>query len=318
MNTDRRKGSARTGSGGQERSAQKEKLSGIPKHSFEDSERKEFHEFREFNPEARAERVEERPSFEDSDAQEEHASTGDSFERTAGEREPERGERKHEPREIVVPGQVVAQGLDFLPGEGTMREGQNIISVKFGLLDHYGRLVKVIPITGTYLPKRDDIVIGEVTDITPVGWVISLGVRISGLLTLAEGSREYIEKNADLTRYYNVGDLLVARVHAVKPRSIDFSMKGPGLRKLDEGLVVKINPYKVPRVIGKAGSMVNLIKDATNCNIVVGQNGLIWVKGKGIESELLARDAIKKVEAFSHIPDLTERISDFLSKARGR
>ncbi len=279
---------------------------------------REFREFREFKDEGRGqgEQAFNSPSdsFEDSDAQDQitHAGTGDSFEKSG---EPE---RKHEPREVVVPGQVVAQGLDFLPGDGTMREGQNIISTKFGLLDHYGRLVKVIPITGAYLPKRDDIVIGEVTDITPVGWVITLGVRISGLLTLAEGSREYIEKNADLTRYYSVGDLLVTRVHVVKPRSIDFSMKGPGLRKLDEGLIVKVNPHKVPRVIGKAGSMVNLIKDATNCNIVVGQNGLIWVKGNSIESELLARDAIKKVEAFSHIPDLTERISDFLAKARGR
>ena len=315
MNRDRRKGSARTGSGG--------------------PDRREFREFREFKEEGHGGQGQSEhsfnsnnDSFEDSDAQDQITRAGnDSFEGTgqgaqgSGRGEGSAGpgeERKHEQREIVVPGQVVAQGLDFLPGDGTMREGQNIISVKFGLLDHYGRLVKVIPITGAYLPKRDDIVIGEVTDITPVGWVISLGVRISGLLTLAEGSREYIEKNADLTRYYGVGDLLVTRVHAVKPRSVDFSMKGPGLRKLDEGLIVKVNPYKVPRIIGKAGSMVNLIKDVANCNIVVGQNGFIWVKGKDIESELLARDAIKKVEAFSHIPDLTERISDFLAKARGR
>ena len=296
MYTDKRRGSARTGSG-------------APERSFEDSERKEFREEKEFKePSSSVDRDEfnaEESSFEPNY----ESKSQQGF-------EPERDERKHEPREVVVPGQIVEQGLDFLPGDGTMREGQNIIAVKFGLLDRYGRLVKVIPITGAYFPKRDDIVIGEVTDITPVGWVITIGTRVTGLLTLAEGSREYIEKNADLSKYYNVGDLVVVRVHAVKPRSIDFSMKGPGLRKLDEGLIVKVNPHKVPRVIGKAGSMVNLIKDATNCNIVVGQNGLIWVKGKGIESELLARDAIKKVEAFSHIPDLTERISDFLSKAR--
>lgn len=227
------------------------------------------------------------------------------------------GKEKSEAREIVVPGQVVAKGLDFLPGDGTVRDGQNIIAVKFGLLNNIGRLIKVIPLTGTYFPKRDDIVIGKVTDITAVGWVIGFGIRASGFLTLAEGTREYVQKNADLTKYYNFGDFVAARVAVIKPKGIDLSMKGPGLRKLDGGLIVKINPNKVPRVIGRLGSMVNLIKKETNCNIVVGQNGLIWVNGRNIEAELLARDAIKKVEAFSHIPDLTEKIKEFLEKTSG-
>ncbi len=221
-------------------------------------------------------------------------------------------------REVVVPGQVVAKGLDFLPGDGTMREGQNIIAIKFGLLDTIGRLVKVIPVTGAYYPKKDDIIIGKVIDITPIGWVISFGGPSTGFLTLAEGTREYVERNADLTKYYDFGDLVAARVIVVKPRSIDLSMKGPGTRKLEGGLVVKINTHKVPRVIGKRGSMINLIKEETNCNIVVGQNGFIWVKGRTIESELIAREAIKRVEALSHTSDLTEKIKDFLEQAKSK
>ncbi len=223
---------------------------------------------------------------------------------------------KSEAREIVVPGQIVAKGLDNLPGDGTIREGQNIIAIRFGLLNSVGRLMKVIPLTGTYFPKKEDIVIGEITEITQAGWVVSFGLRASGFLTLAEGSREYVPKNADLTKYHNFGDLVAVQVVAVKPKGIDLSIKGPGLRKLDGGLVVKINPNKVPRVIGRQGSMVNLIKQETNCNIVVGQNGLIWVNGRNAESELLARDAIKKVEAFSHIPDLTEKIKEFLDSRK--
>lgn len=228
-----------------------------------------------------------------------------------------KGKARAEAREIAVPGQIVAKGLDFLPGDGTMREGQNIIAIRFGLLDNVGRLIKVIPLTGTYFPKKDDVVIGRVSEITPVGWVVSFGGVSSGFLTLAEGVREYVQKNADLTKYYNIGDIVAAKVFVVKPRTIDLSMKNPGSRKLDGGLLVRINPNKVPRVIGRQGSMVNLIKKETNCNIVVGQNGIIWVKGRNIESELVARDAIKKVEAFSHIPDLTEKINEFLTKPKG-
>lgn len=222
------------------------------------------------------------------------------------------GEKITKGREIVVPGQVVATGLNFLPGEGTIREGENIISIKFGLLDHIGRLVKVIPLTGTYYPKNDDIIIGEIIDITPVGWVVNIGSPLTGFLTLTEGSREYVDKTADLTKYYDFNDLIVARVLKVKPRNVDLTMKAPGLRKLESGLIIKVNPNKVPRIIGKQGSMVKLIKESTNCNIIVGQNGLIWIKGKSIESELLARAAIKKVEEFSHIADLTEKIKEFI------
>lgn len=223
---------------------------------------------------------------------------------------------KKEARELVVPGQIVSKGLDYLPGDGTARDGNNIIATRFGLLDHVGRLTKVIALTGTYFPKKDDIIVGEVVDIAPVGWIVEFGSITTGMLTLAEGTREYVEKNADLTKYYKIGDLVTAKIVVVKPRTVDLSIKGPGLRKLDSGLIVRINTNKVPRVIGRAGSMVNLIKNETNCNIVVGQNGIIWVSGRNTESELLAKAAIKKVEAFSHIPDLTEKIKDFLEKSR--
>ncbi|MBU2496935.1 MAG: exosome complex protein Rrp4 [Nanoarchaeota archaeon] len=225
-------------------------------------------------------------------------------------------ERESKERKLVVPGQIVVKGLDFLPGDGTIREGDNIVAIKFGLLDTVGRLVKVIPLTGAYYPKKEDIVIGKIIDITPVGWVVNFNGPSTGFITLAEGTREYVEKNADLTKYYDFGDLVAARVIAVKARTVDLSMKGPGLRKLDGGLIVKVNTHKVPRVIGRQGSMVNLIKEETNCNIAVGQNGIIWIKGRTIEAELVARNAIKQVEEFSHTNDLTEKIKELLTKSR--
>jgi len=74
---------------------------------------------------------------------------------------------------------------------------------------------------------------------------------------------------------------------------------------------IKVNPFKVPRIIGKQGSMVTIIKQATNCQVVVGQNGLIWLEGTP-QDEVKAVSAIKKIEKESHMPGLTERIKKFL------
>ena len=59
--------------------------------------------------------------------------------------------------------------------------------------------------------------------------------------------------------------------------------------KFRGGIIVDITPTKVPRLIGKKGSMINMIKDKTNCKIIVGQNGLVWVKGEE-DMEQLTKD----------------------------
>ena len=92
---------------------------------------------------------------------------------------------------------------------------------------------------------------------------------------------------------------------------VDLTMKGPGLRKLGEGRILRMDPNKVPRLIGKAASMINLLKETTGCRISAGQNGVIWVQGAP-GPELVAVKAIRKIEAESHIPGLTDRVKAFL------
>lgn len=225
----------------------------------------------------------------------------------------ENGIEEKKERIFVVPGHVIATSMDLLPGDGTQREGNNIVAIRFGLLDKGSRYIRVIPLSGVYIPKKDDMVVGKILEITTSTWVIDINSVNVGMLGLAEATREFIPRNADLSKYYKHGDLVLAKVLMMKPRFAELTMRDSG-RKLDSGLVIEINPNKVPRVIGRLGSMINLIKKETNCNIVIGQNGIIWIRGKNPEEELLARDAIKKVEAFSHIPELTERIKDFLDK----
>jgi exosome complex component RRP4 len=217
-------------------------------------------------------------------------------------------------KDIVVPGEAVAEGLDYLPGPFTYRLNDRVIAKRVGVVSVEGRAVKLLPLSGRYLPKIGDVVIGRVYDIVMSGWLIDLNCAYNSMLNSKDVPR-FIRKGEDLTRYYDVGDYLRVQIFNVTSQNlVDVSMKEPGLMKLTGGRVIKINPNKVPRVIGKQGSMISLIKEKTGTMINVGQNGLVWIKGNTPEDELRAVNAITKIEGEAHLEGLTERITQFLEQ----
>lgn len=218
---------------------------------------------------------------------------------------------------IVVPGEVLAEGMDYLPAGGAFRENDRVISAQVGVVEVNGRLVKVIPLAGAYVPKKDDVVIGRVTDVSYSNWFVDIGYAFDAVMSLKDGTTEFVERGAELSEFYGIGDFVVARVSNVtKSKMIDLSMKGPGLRKLIGGKIATICPIKVPRVIGKQGSMVSMIKDYTGCQIIVGQNGRIWISGKTPADELLASEAIRVIEEKAHMSGLTDIVKEFLEKRK--
>lgn len=217
-------------------------------------------------------------------------------------------------KSVVVPGEELASGMEYLPTAGTYRSGEKIFAARLGLLGVDGRLLKIIPLSGKYLPKRGDVIVAKVVDITLNGWRCDINSAYSALLGMRDASSEFIARGADLTRYYTFGDYLITKITNVTSQNIvDLTLKGPGLKKLGEGRIMRIDPNKVPRVIGKAGSMVGMIKQDTDCRISVGQNGVIWLQGEPL-NELVAVKAIEKISLESHIQGLTERIKKFLDK----
>jgi len=140
---------------------------------------------------------------------------------------------------------------------------------------------------------------------------MDIGGPYSSFLPLAECPR-FINRN-NLFEFADIGDMLTVKIWSVKKGSVDLTLKSRGLGKLEGGKIIKINPHKVPRVIGKEGSMINLIKDSTNTEITVGQNGFIWIKGN-LEGEQKAEEAIKLVVEESASGGLTEKIEKFLRK----
>jgi exosome complex component RRP4 len=228
-----------------------------------------------------------------------------------------KSELKVTEKEIVVPGQILAQGMNYLPSYGTYRKNENILSSRVGLVRIDGKVIKLIPLSGKYLPKRGDLIIGKIKDINFSGWRVDTNSAYVAMLNIKDASSDYIPKGADLTKYFEVGDFILTKITNVTSQNlIDLTMKGPGLKKLSGGRIVTVDPTKVPRIIGKKGSMVTMIKKSTNCNIIVAQNGLIWIDGDP-EKEIVAVKAIKKIEEESHVSGLTNRIMKFISSLKG-
>ena len=118
----------------------------------------------------------------------------------------------------------------------------------------------------------------------------------------------------DIRQQFDVGDMLAAEVIAFnRTRDPVLSVKGRGLGKLRGGRIIEILPAKVPRLIGRKGSMINLIKNETNTRMIIGQNGWVWVSGKNVESELLVEKIVRKIEKESHTSGLTDRIKELIS-----
>lgn len=221
-------------------------------------------------------------------------------------------------KEIVVPGEVLANGMGYVPGYGSYREGEKIISERLGVVSVDGRAIKLIPLSGRYLPKKGDTIICKVVDVTLNGWRMDTNSAYQAMLSLKEATSEFITRGADLRRYYDIGDYVVCKVSNVTSQMlVDVMMKGPGLKKLKGGRVIEVNPHKVPRIIGKHGSMISMIKEATGCWIIVGQNGMVWLQGEP-HAELLALQAIRMIQSESHLSGLTNRMKDSLEKASGK
>ena len=114
----------------------------------------------------------------------------------------------------------------------------------------------------------------------------------------------------------SVGDLVVAKVIAFDlTRDPLLTIKESRLGKVTKGTLVEITPTKVPRVIGKKGSMLKILKDYLNVEVVVGKNGRILVIGEEGEREAIAALAIKKIEREAHVSGLTERIKRFIEQS---
>ena len=213
-----------------------------------------------------------------------------------------------ENKDLVIPGQILADD-EYYSGRGTFKEDGKICSSLLGRVSLRNKKIRVIPLKSKYVPKKGDVVIGKIKDVRFSMWDVDINSPYSGILPAFE---VFGREKKELNRVYDVGDVLFLRVVDVDEiKKAKLGLKGRGMGKFKGGIIVDIAPTKVPRLIGKKGSMINMIKDKTKCKIVVGQNGLVWVKGNE-DMEQLTREIIHLIEAEAHTSGLTNKIKNKL------
>jgi exosome complex component RRP4 len=224
-----------------------------------------------------------------------------------------------EKKQLVTPGEMLAEG-DYLAGDNAYTEGNKIYASRIGLVDCDNKKVDVVALRAFYVPKVGDIVIGTVAEVGFTGWTIDIKAPYTALLRASDVlSRPFKPQNDELSQVLNAGDLIVAKIASYdRAHDPQLTVGEPGLGKITRGQIMRVTPTKIPRVIGRKGSMISMIKQETGCQIILGLNGVILVTGKNPESEELAMMAIQKIEDESHTSGLTDRISQLLKEEKAK
>lgn len=213
-------------------------------------------------------------------------------------------------REVVVPGQLLAEGR-YRASFGTYHENDKIYSSLVGLAELRGNTVKVVALEGAYIPKEGDLVIGIITMVAGNNWKVDIGGPYGASLHANNALRR--PYSDDISEYMNIGDVISAEIQAFDRASGPFlTMKGRGLQVLEGGMILEVSPAKIPRIIGRRGSMINMINDHLRIDSMVGQNGRIWIKTNDIARLRLAIKAFRTIEEQAHTSNLTDRISTML------
>lgn len=218
-----------------------------------------------------------------------------------------------EKKDFVTPGDLLAEG-NYLAGENTFKENNQIYAARIGLVEYKKQKVEVVALQSFYVPRVGDTVIGKIVKAGMHGWNVDIKAPYLASLRASDAlGRRFDPKRDDLFSILEIGDLVIAKVVAYDRTSNPLlTVREPSLGKIRGGQVVEVTPSKIPRLIGRKGSMINMIKQETDCKIFLGQNGLVLIRGKTLENEQLAIKAIRKVEKESHTSGLTDRVNKMI------
>ncbi|MGI0141102.1 MAG: KH domain-containing protein [Candidatus Micrarchaeales archaeon] len=197
---------------------------------------------------------------------------------------------------IVVPGEILADKQ--LRIENAIIEDNKTYSSVLGIY-HEDRS-SLIPLEGLWYPRRGDIVVGVVDDARLNSYSVELNAPYKGIIIA-----KFVETR--LAR----GDVIEAEVKEIDETKTVVLMRP---KKLFGGKIIDIKASKIPRVIGKANTMIQQIKDGTKSVVIVGMNGRIWAKGGDVS---LATDIILKISEEAHTNGLTERVKALLGAKQG-
>lgn len=224
-------------------------------------------------------------------------------------------------RNLVVPGEVIAEGeYKVLTPNYVIKVDKKYVATVVGLAQVNGesKEVVVIPLEGCYIPQPEDLVVGYVVDVGLTSWELDIRAPFTATLYAVDFlGRPVNPAKEDLSKYLATGDTILAKVEVFdRNRGPIVTTKGKGLGKVVRGTVVEISPVKVARVIGRKGSMHQILESETGCEVIVARNGRILINCPNRELEDILVMAILKIDREAHIPGLTDRVKEFIIREK--
>lgn len=218
-------------------------------------------------------------------------------------------------RKVLLPGDEIEED-DLKPGKGMFKRDGKIYASRLGVKRIRSGYANVAAQSGRYEPQEGEKVIGTVTDINSSFWMVDVNAPNPAVLHVNDVP--WMVDYGDTASYIGVGDAVQVKITSVDEQNkMQVTMDEEGLKKLSEGQIIEIAPAQVPRVIGRGGSMISMLKKYTDCKIFVGQNGRIWIAGD-LEGQYIAAKAIKMIEENAQAVGLTDIVKEFLEESTDR
>ena len=208
---------------------------------------------------------------------------------------------------LVTPGMAIGPLSGMRVGSGAIIHNDEIIATKLGWVREFNGTISVDPINSPYLPRSGDLVIATVAEVRNNLWFMNINGSFQGLLpmSLAPWKVEF----GHARQHMDIGDSALARVQEVDEcHNVVLTMKGVGLRRLSQGAVVEVPVNHLDRIRGLNNSNLDRMKDVSDCRIIVGENGRVWIDGseQGIS---WTREALNIAKKHGHKTDFDKLMS---------
>ncbi len=216
---------------------------------------------------------------------------------------------------LVIPGDKISSDTSGQLGHGVIKVNDELIATKLGYLVEKSGEVSILPVHTAYFPRPGDLVVGYIEGMRSNIWFIDLNAPFNAILpmSLAPMKIEY----GGTRDAMDVGTTILCRVQEVdEAHSSVVTMKGMGLRKVNSGFVDTIPPHLVGTISSGSNAIIQQLKDASNCRIILGANGRIWVDGEP-EGIRIVRDALAYARDNQHSTELAAGIASQLANGNG-
>ncbi len=189
---------------------------------------------------------------------------------------------------IVVPGEELSDKA--LRIDNSFVDGNKTYSTLLAMYDDERKTLT--PLEGLWYPRSGDNVIGIIGEDKFNVYTVELDAPYRGLIF-----------SKDVEGELGPGDIIQATVKELDKTKTAMLTRP---RRLYGGKILYVRPAKIPRIIGKANTMIRQLSAETKSDIIVGMNGLVWVNGGNVD---LATEAILTIQREAHTSGLTDRIS---------